>query len=121
LGHGEQELLITRQTESGSLTVVVFIEGKKSTSFTVPFSPIIEIVWSIPPHAVPAILSAVIVNYAKRLEGTLSIILFACIAVTAVQTVKAELELNPAAIGTRESIIILSPTGFLTRLLIPSL
>jgi hypothetical protein len=41
--------------------------------------------------------------------------------VTAVQTVKAELELKPAAIGTRESIIILSPTGFLTRLLIPSL
>ena len=100
LGEGVHEFPITRQTESGILTVVVFIEGTKSISFAVPFSPIMEIVWSIPPHAVPAILSAVIVNSAKRPNGTYSIILFACIVVTAAQTVKAELELKPEAGGT---------------------
>ena len=48
-------------------------------------------------------------------------ILFACIVVTAAQRVKAELELNPEAGGTCESIKIFNPTGYLIRLLIFSL
>jgi hypothetical protein len=39
---------------------------------------------------------------------------FACAVSTAVQTVKAELDDRPAAIGTCESINIFNPLGFLT-------
>ena len=48
----------------------------------------------------PAFRSDVIQRSASSYLGTLSMILFACIVVTAAQTTKAELELKPAAGGT---------------------
>ena len=94
------ELPITKHTELGTFTVVVLMQGIKSMCFAFPISPIIDIVWSIPPHAVPALRSEVIHRSARSYLGTLSIIPFACIVVTAAQTTKAELELKPAAGGT---------------------
>ena len=43
-GEGVQELVMTRHTESGILTVVVLITGINSICLAFPFSPIIEIV-----------------------------------------------------------------------------
>jgi len=93
------------------------MQGIKSMCFAFPISPIIDIVWSIPPQAVPAFRSEVIHRSASNYLGTLSMILFACIVVTAAQTTKAELELKPAAGGTWESIKIFKPTGLFTKLL----
>lgn len=100
LGEAVHELAITRQTESGILTSVTLMAGTKSISLACPISPIMDIVWSMPPQAVPAILSALMVISASLCRVILSLTPLACIVVTAAQTTNAELELSPEAGGT---------------------
>lgn len=80
------EFAMTSAHDSGILAGVLVI-GLKSTFETVPRTPIIEMVWSMPPHAVPAILSAVIVRSANYYDEILSRIPFACAVTIAEQTV----------------------------------
>ena len=71
-------------------------------------------VWSMPPQAVPACLSALIVNWASVAWSSLERTPLAWAVVMAAQTVKAEEEDRPAAGGTRESIRIFMPFGLAT-------
>lgn len=112
---------MTRAHDSGILTSVHAISGMKSIFMAVPFLPMIEIVWSMPPHAVPAILSAVMVKSASYYYGILLRTPFEWAVVMAEHTVNAELELRPAAGGTFESIKILRPHGLATCDLMASL
>lgn len=111
---GVHELQMTSWTDSGSLMLVHVISGTKSILATLPASPRREMVWSMPPHAVPAKRSALIVRSASCFYLILSSTPLACAVVIAEHTVKEELEPSPAAHGTLESIKILSPHGLAT-------
>ena len=106
--------MITKLTLSGILTSEAPIYGLKSIKSALFLEPMMEAVWSIPPQAVPAILSAVIESSASFSFGIISYKPLACIATIAAQTVIAALELSPTAIGTLESMYIFKPFGYET-------
>jgi hypothetical protein len=115
-GLGVREFEITRLTLSGTVTSIALSSGLNSISLAYPSSAKIEIVWSIPPQAVPAILSAEIHILLRSPFGIVSFSPLACIVTTDAQTVNALLEDTPAAGGTCESIRTLNPLGDSTLL-----
>ena len=115
-GLGVTELAITRLTLSGTVTSMALSLGLNSINFALFNSAKMEIVWSIPPQAVPAILSAVTQSWLKSPLGITVCRLFACRVTIAAHTVNAELDETPAAGGTCESMSILKPLGLATLL-----
>lgn len=65
LGLGVKLFAMTRETEGGISTSVALRDGTKSINLAVFILPIKEMVWSMPPHAVPANLSAEMTSSAK--------------------------------------------------------
>ena len=111
LAHGVNELEITNLYPSGIATVVDLSSGLNSIYLAHPISPIIEIVWSMPPQAVPTSLSPFTTYPVNFFISILSINPLACMANIATHTQKAALELTPASIGTLESINRFIPFG----------
>jgi hypothetical protein len=65
LALGVREFAMTSETESGTMMSVALSVGTKSMSLAVLNLAMIEIVWSMPPQAVPAILSAPITRFER--------------------------------------------------------
>jgi len=72
----------------------------------------------MPPHYVPTLTSDSTTNLLSLYLLILLVIPFASIVMRAEHTLKALLDDTPAAVGTMESMYILRPFGFFTRVLI---